>query len=186
MAQTAIKDPVQKYVPASSGRMTLLPTEITSSLPGHLGQKALMDAGAHFHDMQEGYEQLRWVDLPAGWTVQDLGPRKGGLFHANVLDEKGFVRAVTRQYKYLNGIGRGEVGGWSQMIVACPYILSFQRGMRGDPVPRIRKRYGGTVYTSNMRPKPGEPLGAFKARAREDLFDTLNQQFPNWKTELCS
>jgi len=186
LAQANTLNPTVRRTVTSSNGSALLPSRICSSLPGHQGKEALERAGVKFNSVQKGYGDLQHVELPPGWSIQDHWLCADGLLHASLVSAGGRVCAVTRQHKRVVGIRAREVDGWSRMIVACPYVISFYRENRREIIPRIRKRYGGIVYTANIPRRDGEKRGQFKARAYKNLIDVLNVQFPDWKTASCS
>lgn len=183
MSQTAItcETPTRTYI----GRHPdgwLVPTHMWSSLGESKAREALEAAGVKFHGSQPDYDQLQFVTLPERWRIQDLGRCRDGALHSNLLDESNRVRAVMRQKKRITGIAARERWGVSNMIVACPFIISFRQDDEGLPLVRVRKRYGRELMSLTDSLQKGESISEFKWRMFRAMKDKLSEQFPDWQT----
>lgn len=157
----------------------VIPTNMLSSLPGYEPKKALEAAGVEFQYVLEEFKSLQVVRLPEGWKIDVVTHRcESGTYYstrlANLLDDRGRVRAVIRRW------GMGIQWAGSYMIVACPFMLSFKR-QSGVLVARVRRRYGTEVFRIIDFPRAGESLNDFKSRMRSALRAKLSKEFPGWQ-----
>ena len=184
MSQTAttFEIPARTYVVGRHPDGWVIPTHMWSSLGDFKAREAMEAAGMKFHGSLPDYNQLQIVTFPEGWTIKDIGQCRTGTYHTNLLDDHNRVRAVMRQKKKITGIAARERWSISDMIVACPFIISFRRGEDGPPLVRVRKRYGKELLSLSGSLQKGESTAKFKWRMFRAMKEKLSEEFPGWQT----